>query len=61
MKTSSNQNEKDSQLGGTDQIEQMAADIAKKEHRSKVSDKDRKDALRRMKEMSPPPAPGPAK
>ncbi|TDU73348.1 hypothetical protein EI77_01818 [Prosthecobacter fusiformis] len=46
--------DQDSQLGGTDQIEQMAADLANKENHSKVTDEDRKEALEQMQEMSPP-------
>ncbi|MBB5036825.1 hypothetical protein [Prosthecobacter dejongeii] len=58
MKTKSHQNSKDEldQLGGTDQIEQLAADLAVEDDRQRVTDKDREEALKQMGEMAPPPA-----
>ena len=53
--------EQDSQLGGTDQIEQLAADLALKEDKDHVTDKDRKAALEQMVKMSPAPPPVPSK
>lgn len=48
--------EDDSQLGSTDQIEQRAADLARKENKTRVTDEERKEALQQMQETSPPPA-----
>jgi hypothetical protein len=52
-----NEDDQDSQLGGTDQIEQLAADMAAKEGHSKVTDQDRKKALEQMVTTSPAPPP----
>ncbi len=59
MKTNPKQAQSDklSQLGGTDQIEQEAADLAKKDHRSKTTNQDREEAMRQMKERAPAPDP----
>jgi hypothetical protein len=43
-----------SQLGATDQIEQLAADIARKQNRTSVTAKDREQALAQMRSTSPP-------
>lgn len=45
------------QLGGTDQIEQLAADIAVEDDRERVTDKDREQALKQMHKMAPPVRP----
>ncbi|MES2505606.1 MAG: hypothetical protein V4599_02815 [Verrucomicrobiota bacterium] len=45
------------QLGGTDQIEQLAADIAVEDDRERVTDKDREQALKQMRKMAPPVRP----
>lgn len=42
------------QLGSTDQIEQRAAELAVKNDRTRVSDKDRREAMEQMQETSPP-------
>lgn len=42
------------QLGGTDQVEQLAADLAVKGDREKVTDKDRREALKQLNEIAPP-------
>jgi len=46
------------QLGGTDQIEQLAADLAVEENRDQVTNVDREKALRQMEEMATPPQKG---
>lgn len=58
MKTNLHQKYKDEldQLGGTDQIEQFAADLAVEDDRQRVTDKDREQALKQMGEMAPPSA-----
>lgn len=43
------------QLGGTDQIEQLAADIVVEEKRSRVTDADRQRALDQMNETKVSP------
>lgn len=58
-KTHSDQKEQNSQLGGTDQIEQRAADIAKEEDHEPVTNEDREEALDEMLETSPIPTPKP--
>ncbi|MEN3941942.1 hypothetical protein WJU23_11655 [Prosthecobacter sp. SYSU 5D2] len=55
--TQSNDEDQDSQLGGTDQIEQLAADIAHEEDHTQVTDEDRKKAVEQMVERSPAPPP----
>lgn len=50
-------NDKLDQLGGTDQIEQLAADIAVEDDRERVTDKDREQALKQMHKMAPPVRP----
>lgn len=56
MKTKPHQNSQDEldQLGGTDQIEQLAADLAVEDDRQRVTNKDRQQALKQMSEMAPP-------
>ncbi len=48
-------NDKLSQLGGTDQIEQKAAELAIGQGRSRVTNQDREQALGQLKETAPPP------
>lgn len=45
------------QLGATDQIEQLAADLAVEDDRDRVTDKDREQALKQMHKMAPPATP----
>lgn len=61
MKSETNHHEKeeDSQLGGTDQVEQLAADLAEQDNHEKVTDEDRKEALQQMVDISPPNKPKP--
>ncbi|SKA82185.1 hypothetical protein SAMN02745166_00875 [Prosthecobacter debontii] len=49
------QNDQLDQLGGTDQIEQLAADLAVEENRDRVTNVHREKALRQMEEMATPP------
>ncbi|HAL71216.1 MAG TPA: hypothetical protein DCP71_05525 [Verrucomicrobiales bacterium] len=59
MKTTATHKDDDKldQLGGTDQIEQLAADIAVEDDRERVTDKDREQALKQMHKMAPPVRP----
>lgn len=59
MKTTATDKDDDKldQLGGTDQIEQLAADIAVEDDRERVTDKDREQALKQMHKMAPPVRP----
>lgn len=59
MKTTATHKDDDKldQLGGTDQIEQLAADIAVEDDRERVTDKDREQALKQMRKMAPPVRP----
>lgn len=41
-------------LGAADTLEQKAADLARKENRTQITDKDREDALAQMRSTSPP-------
>lgn len=52
MKTKTSPEEHDLS-GSTDHVEQLAADLAEKKDQSKVTDKDRKQALEQMQETSP--------
>lgn len=52
-KTTVEEDEKSEQMGGTDQIEQRAAELTTQEGREQVTDKDREKALQQMHETSP--------
>lgn len=52
MKTKTS-SEKQDLTGSTDHVEQLAADLAEKKNQSKVTDKDRQQALEQMQETSP--------
>lgn len=61
MKTHTSKTNDDAldQLGGTDKIEQAAADIAVENGRSCVTNKDRDEALKQMNKTAPPAKSGP--
>lgn len=45
--------EKPELLGGTDQIEQLAADLAERQNRTRVTDQDRQKAREQLEAISP--------
>lgn len=52
-KPDSKTSDKPELLGGTDQIEQLAADLAERQNRTRVTDEDRQKAREQMEAISP--------